>query len=161
MSIAFTKALRLINLENDLNLLESQVAIDEVVVNTDLGVARNTKARLVGQDGFAVNSSIPIWYNRLDLTKLFTSVPVCLELETTAVSTSNMLIPLINQRYGTDFEVGDFVQQPLQLTTQQEPTHSVTLVVKEDNPAYVGEFLVNYGLVTVNTEGVALNTSLT
>lgn len=159
MSVAGNKLLALINRDNKTNLVEAQVTIGTPVANPDAGVARDTKVRVTAVPGKGFKAHVDVWYNRIDLSLLFKNVNANVALAVTDGMTTDALIPLINAKYGTDFEKEDFTDaQPLVVSDQFQ---TVTLTAKADNVAYVQSFAVRYGIEEVALDSVILVTTLT
>ena len=161
MSIATSKLLALVNRDNYTNIVESQVAIQAPLVNPDAGIARNTKLTLNAIKGQGFRGNVTVWYNRIDLGVLFKNVGANVGLEVVEGDTTDKLIPLLNAKYGTDFEVADFETLPLVATADPSSTSVVTITPKAANVAYVGSFDVTYGIVEVALDSVVLVTTLT
>ena len=92
---------------------------------------------------------------------LFKNVGANVGLEVVEGDTTDKLIPLLNAKYGTDFEVADFETLPLVATADPSSTSVVTITPKAANVAYVGSFDVTYGIVEVALDSVVLVTTLT
>lgn len=157
MTIAVNKLLALINRDNHTNIVEDQITLGLPLVNPDAGIARDTKITLSSVPGKGFRGSVTVWYNRIDLSILFKNVSANVGLELTEGMTSDVLIPLINEKYGTDFEVADFeAATPLVVEGG-----TVTFTAKSDNVAYKGSFDVAYGLEEIALDSVVLITTLT
>lgn len=157
MSVAKNKLLALINRDNATNLVEDQVVFGTATVNPDVAIIRNTKLRLDAVPGKGFRGHVDIWYNRIDLGILFKNVAANVGLTLTEGMTSEVLIPLINEKYGTDFEVEDFeAATPLDVDGG-----TATFTAKADNVAYIASFDVAYGLEEVALDSVVLITTLT
>ena len=157
MSVAANKLLALINRDNKTNLVEDQVVLNAPLVNPDSGIARNTKLKVVAVPGKGFRGDVTVWYNRIDLGLLFKNVNANVGLEVTEGMTAEALIPLINEKYGTDFEVEDFDALPALVVGGG----TATLTAKADNVAYIQSFDVKYGLEEVALDSVVLVTTLT
>lgn len=157
MSVAANKLLALVNRDNGSNIVEEQVVFAAPLVNPDAGIVRNTKLTLTAVPGKGFRNSVTVWYNRIDLGVLFQSINPNVGLAVTEGMTTDALIPLINAKYGTDFEVADFVQQPLVVS---DTTQTVVLAAAANNVAYIGEFTVKYGIEEVALDSVVLITTL-
>ena len=157
MTIAVNKLLALVNRDNATNIVEDQVTLGLPLVNPDVGIARDTKITLSAVAGKGFRGAVTVWYNRIDLGILFKNVNANVGLEITEGLTTDALIPLINEKYGTDFEIGDFeAAQPLAVGGG-----TVTLTALTDNVAYKGSFEVRYGLEELALDSVVLVTTLT
>ena len=157
MTVAVNKLLALINRDNKTNIVEDQVTLQAPANNTDAGILRDTKLKLVAVPGKGFRGHVTVWYNRIDLSILFKNVGANVGLEVTEGMTSEALIPLINAKYGTDFEVEDFeAATPLLVAGG-----TATFTAKADNVAYTKSFEVKYGLEEVALDSVVLVTTLT
>lgn len=157
MTIAVNKLLALVNRDNHTNIVDDQITLGLPLVNPDAGIARDTKITLSAVPGKGFRGSVTVWYNRIDLSILFKNVSANVGLEITEGMTSDVLIPLINEKYGTDFEVADFeAATPLVVEGG-----TVTFTAKADNVAYKGAFDVKYGLEEIALDSVVLVTTLT
>lgn len=157
MSVAKNKFLALVNRDNKTNLVEDQIVFGTASVNPDVAIQRNTKLRLTAVPGKGFRGHVDVWYNRIDLGILFKNVSANVGLEVTEGLTSDALIPLINAKYGTQFEVEDFeAATPLDVAGG-----TATLTAKADNVAYISSFDVKYGLEEVALDSVILVTTLT
>ena len=157
MSVAANKLLALVNRDNASNIVEEQVVFAAPLVNPDAGIVRNTKLTLTAVPGKGFRNSVTVWYNRIDLGVLFKNIDANVGLAVTEGMTTDALIPLINAKYGTDFEVADFVQQPLVVS---DATQTVVLAADATNVAYIGEFTIKYGSEEVALDSVVLITTL-
>lgn len=157
MTVAVNKLLALINRDNKTNIVAEQVTLGAPQVNSDAGIARDTKLTLTAVAGKGFKGGVTVWYNRIDLAILFKNVNANVGLEITEGMTSEALIPLINEKYGTDFEVEDFeAATPLVVGGG-----TATFTAKVDNVAYKGAFEVKYGLEEIALDSVVLVTTLT
>lgn len=157
MSVAKNKLLALVNRDNSTNLVEDQVVFGVATINPDVAIQRNTKLRLSAVAGKGFRGHVDIWYNRIDLGILFKNVTANVGLVITEGMTSDDLIPLINEKYGTQFEVEDFdAATPLVVEGG-----TATLTAKVDNVAYISSFDVVYGLEEIALDSVILVTTLT
>lgn len=157
MSVAANKLLALVNRDNGTNIVEDQVILAAPLVNPDAGIIRNTKLELTSVPGKGFRGHVTVWYNRIDLGILFKSIDANVGLAVTEGMTTDDLIPLINAKYGTDFETVDFVQQPLVVS---DTVQSVTLAAVATNVAYIGEFTVKYSSEEIALDSVVLVTTL-
>lgn len=157
MTIAVNKLLALVNRDNNTNIVDDQITLGLPLVNPDAGIARDTKITLSAVPGKGFRGAVTVWYNRIDLSILFKNVSANVGLEITEGMTTDALIPLINAKYGTDFEVSDFeAATPLVVEGG-----TATLTAKTDNVAYKGAFDVAYGLEEIALDSVVLVTTLT
>lgn len=157
MSVAKNKLLALVNRDNQSKLVEEQVTFGIPAINPDVSILRNTKLRLTAVAGKGFRGYVDVWYNRIDLGILFKNVSANVGLDITEGMTSDVLIPLINEKYGTQFEVEDF-DTPTELDIAGGVA---TMTAKVDNVAYISSFDVKYGLEEVDLDSVILITTLT
>ena len=157
MSVAANKLLALVNRDNATNIVEDQVVLAAPLVNPDVGVARNTKLDFSAVPGKGFRGHVTVWYNRIDLGTLFKSIDANVGLTVTEGMTTDDLIPLINAKYGTDFESVDFVQQPLVVS---DAVQTVVMAAVATNVAYIGEFTIQYGIDEVALDSVVVVTTL-
>ena len=162
MSNAINKLLAMVNRDNAVSLpsslTESQVAISVAAANTNAKVSRDTQVTLTAKPGAPYRNKVTVYYNRIDLAVLFKSFKVNVGIDVQEDQTTDDLLPLINAKYGTDFEVGDIVQAPL---TVGEGERVVKLVAAEGNLVFVGEVNVSYDLEAIDLDSVVLTTTLT
>lgn len=162
MSNAINKLLAMVNRDNATSLpsslTESQVAISVAAANTNAKVSRDTQVTLTAKPGTSYRNKVTVYYNRIDLAVLFKSFKVNVGIDVQEDQTTDDLLPLINAKYGTDFEVGDIVQAPL---TVGEGERVVKLVAAEGNLVFVGEVNVSYDLEAIDLDSVVLTTTLT
>jgi len=159
MSVAINKLLALINRDNKTNIVEAQVTVGIPVANPDAGIARDTKVRIEAVAGKGFRSHVDVWYNRINLDILFKNVNANVAITVTDGMTTDALIPLINEKYGTDFEKEDFTAaQPLVKSDQYQ---SIVLTAKDENVAYTHSFTVKYGIEELALDSVILVTTLT
>lgn len=157
MSVAKNKLLALVNRDNATSFVEDQVTIGVPAVNPDVAIIRDTKLRIDAVVGKGFRGHVEVWYNRIDLSVLFKNVSANVGLEITEGMTADALLPLINEKYGTDFEVEDF--EAAEALAVEGGT--ATFTAKADNVAYTSSFDVKYGLEEIALDSVILVTTLT
>lgn len=157
MTIAHNKLLALVNAANvptlPQALTDTQVTIGVPAVNTNPAHQRDTKIELVAIPGVKYRGKVTVFYNRIDLALLFKNVGANVGIDVQDGQTSDDLIPLINAKYGTDFEVGDLEQ--VALVTGTGP-RTVTLTAVAGNVAYSGAFDVVYDLEAIDLDSVVI-----
>lgn len=161
MSYPITQLLALVNRDNTASLAtaltDTQVTVNAAAVNTDSAIARDTVVTIDSIPGKGYRGSVTVYYNRIDLGVLFLNVGANVGLTVVDGDTSDKLIPLLNAKYGTHFEVGDLVAQPLEVSTDIK---EVVLAAAGGNVMYTGQFTVKYGLEETALDSVVLTTTL-
>ncbi len=162
MSNAINKLLAMVNRDNAAylpsTLTETQVAISVAAANTNGKVSRDTQVTLTAKPGAPYRNKVTVYYNRIDLAVLFKSFDVNVGIDVKEDMTTDDLLPLINAKYGTDFEPADIVQAPL---TVGEGKRIVVLKAAEGNLVFKGEVNVAYDLEALDLDSVVLTTTLT
>jgi len=157
MTIALNKLLALVNADNTATLpqalTETQVTVGAPAVNTNDKYAKDTKVELQAIPGVKYRGKVTVYYNRIKLDLLFKNINANVGIDVQDGQTTDDLIPLINAKYGTDFEVGDLVVQPL--VTGSGP-RTVELAAVESNLAYSGTFTLTYDLEAIDLDSVVL-----
>ena len=157
MSYPITQLLALVNRDNQTNLTDTQVTVNAAAVNADSSIARDTVVKIDAIPGKGYRGSVTVYYNRIDLGVLFLNVDANVGITVTEGDTSDKLIPLLNEKYGTHFEAGDLVEVPLEVSTDVK---EVTLAAVGGNVMYKGQFVVKYGLDETALDSVVLITTL-
>lgn len=157
MSYPISQLLALVNRDNHTNLTDTQVTVNAAAVNADSSIARDTVVKIDAIPGKGYRGSVTVYYNRIDLGVLFLNVGANVGLTVAEGDDSNKLIPLLNAKYGTHFEVGDLVVVPLEVSTDIK---EVTLAAVGGNVMYEGQFVVKYGLAETALDSVVLITTL-
>lgn len=162
MNVAFNKLLALINRDNSLTGLRALTDVNVTAVatvNADGSIARNTHAIVEAVAGKGMRGNVEVYYNRIDLGVLFSKINPNVGITVTDGMTTDDLIPLINEKYGTDFEIEDFTaSQPLVVSADVQ---TVTLTAAVDNHAYIGSFELKYGEAELSLDSIVLITTLT
>ena len=162
MSNAINKLLAMVNRDNAAylpsTLTESQVAVSVAAANANGQVSRDTQVTLTAKPGAPYRNKVTVSYNRIDLAVLFKSFDVNVGIDVKEGMTTDDLLPLINAKYGTDFEAADIVQAPL---TVGEGKRIAVLKAAEGNLVFKGEVNVAYDLEALDLDSVVLTTTLT
>lgn len=158
MSNVVNKLLDLINRDNGTTLTAAQVTVAAAAANVDGGILRDSTVRVNAVPGEGFKGFVDVWYNRIDLAVLFKNIDANVAYVAQPGDTTDALIPLINAKYGTDFEVGDFAVAPLVVS---EDAQTVTMTAAAGNVAYIGSFDVVYAEFAQALDSVVLVTTLT
>ncbi len=159
MGYPLNQFLKMLNAKNNSNLTDQLVTVGAPAKNTDASIVRDTVVTITAIPGKGYRGSVTVYYNRIDLGILFKNLDanVGLTVADGGEDSDQNMITLINQKYGTHFEVGDLV--PVQLT-KSEDIQEVTLVAVGGNLMYEGEFKVKYGIAEIALDSVVLITQL-
>lgn len=150
----------LINRDNNLMLSSSDVVITNVHVNPNpteiVGIGlRDTEADVLAVFGgdFKENSSIT--YRRLDAVEMFSKVTTVLRPNNQGVVSD--LLADINDLYGLALQRSDIVEAPIDISVLPI---TVSVVFKENNPAWTGSFPVTIQRLPVDLSSVVTQRSL-
>lgn len=145
-----------------LSLTAPQVEFEDVLPNYNAAVLRNTHGVMRAVPGAGFKNQSELYYNRGDLTMLFSQVRAEVHVPVDAVApyTNHDLLPLVNARYETHFEPCDIIQQPVDLTVAEGV---VEMRAVGGNPAYFNVFQLRYIPGSLGAQELAVvwvNTSL-
>ncbi|AWN08882.1 putative virion structural protein [Salmonella phage SPAsTU] len=124
----------LINNDNNLTLMPSELVITEVGVNENVEIIpRNTQA-LVAKARKPNGKQVVIYYDRLSASAILdTSQPLLISVEDAQQTTE--LLSVVNEYCGTNLTADDLVDSPITITDD------VTLLYIDDaSPAWLGTF---------------------
>ncbi len=80
----------------------ADLQVESIGVNTNLDVARNTQALLIARENGRLKGGMTFYYNRLDLSTLFSGAKVVLTLPFGSRITTQSLAKLVGERFGLD-----------------------------------------------------------
>ena len=159
MSHAKQMLVDLVNRDNNLKLRADQVIFKDVANNWDPLIKRNTYALMEAVPGKGCKNSTPLYYHRIDLSVLFlnvnANVPLPQPLPDTM--TTHDLLPLINAKYGTNFEPEDIISTDLDLDNLPG---TAQIRAMDGNVAYTSAFTVTFGQEDLVLATIVLNTTL-
>lgn len=157
MSIALNKFLAMVNADNSATLpqalTETQVTLGAPAANTNVVYAKDTKIEIQAIPGVKYRGKVTVYYNRIKLDLLFKNIAANVGIDVQDGQTTDDLIPLLNAKYGTDFEVGDLEVLPL---VAGNGPRTVELTAVAGNIAYSGKFTVTYDLEAIDLDSVVL-----
>ncbi len=111
---------------------------------------RNTKVRVTATESSKAFGSMNIWYDRLDIARLFEISSIEVELHTAQVNSTKDLLPELNLLYGLGLEAEDIVDE--QLVTDDRPINA-EIKMQPTCLAFTGTLLVTLvdGLVSLES----------
>ncbi len=110
---------------------------------TNLGTSgRKTRLVLNGKAGAGFTGRREFFYDRLDLSKLFTGITVVFEADGKAATVADLL-PALNEQYGLGLEASDISNGTTALSYAYQPT-VVPITVASSSLAYTGSLSVTW-----------------
>lgn len=110
---------------------------------TNLGTSgRKTRLVLNGKAGAGFTGRREFFYDRLDLSKLFTGITVVFEADGTAATVADLL-PALNEQYGLGLEAEDISNGSTALSYAYQPT-IVPITISASSLAYTGSLSVTW-----------------
>lgn len=106
---------------------------------------RNTRATFTRLPGSGMQGSITVYYDRINLTKLFDFSPLVYFPDT--VTTQAAALPYINEALGLSLTAADITSPTGNVPKPNAGIKTVTLTIATGNPAFLGTLAVRY-LVT-------------
>lgn len=159
---AVQKLLDLVNQNNPgANLVQNDVAITPAADNTNPAINRDTAVTLYQGPSRRLRGSIPIWYNRIDLSVLFKNIAASVNYEmpsdTGIVYTTHHILETFNNRYGLDLELSDITAQPL---TVVNGVGRATIMAAPGNLVWKGFVEITFGTSIPTLSQLILNPTL-
>ena len=106
---------------------------------------RNTRATFTRLPGSGMQGSITVYYDRINLTKLFDFTPLVYFPDT--VTTQAAALPYINEALGLSLTAADITSPTGNVPKPNAGIKTITLTIATGNPAFLGTLAVRY-LVT-------------
>lgn len=120
----------LINHDNRIDFNAKDIIIDTVEVNTDVNIARDSKATL--HTRFYTDDIVPFWYNRLT-TDLVLAAQLPLLISTEGETSFGEILDVVNLICGTNWALEDIRNLPFSATAR-----SSVMNINDASPAWQG-----------------------
>lgn len=157
------KFVDLVNRDNPgLNLAVTDVDFGLAIDNPDSGIQRDSRITLTATNLTKFKGPATIWYNRIDLNRVFGNgqVSVVIDHEAgdlDAVYYSTDLVQPLNERFGLDLEESDVIVSPI---SHNDGVGEAQIFIKNGNPAWKGSINVTYSGASEDIGSIILNPTL-